>query len=426
MRQFLYISPYFPPGARVGALRPLKFARHLPTHGWAPVVLCDLWPGARTSTELLDAVPDTTTIVRDYSARAAGAFANLQRPAASPSNKTASAPPSAKGFDPRDLLPQWLNNPELIPLGEHSVHIPHAVGAARRALKAHPKCEAIMVNADPYAALLVGAHVARQTGLPLIQDLRDPWSVCELRRPRRPWPILPFVDWLERLAFRPAQSIILNSLTTLEDYRRHYADFDPQRFACIRNHGDAGLIGHGEHGGFERFSLLFLGHFRRFLEGDVLIEVLVELKRRGLGHVQLVVTGNCPPDTMEMAHNAGVGEMVTKHDFVSYTSIGPVMESADVLVALSNRSTQRIPAKFYDYATSKRPVLVLADNAELGQMARSIGGAIFGMDDPMAVADWLEPIITAGRHPTTERPDGSFSSQQATAELAAILDRITA
>ncbi|MFT5993917.1 MAG: hypothetical protein ACI82G_002922, partial [Bradymonadia bacterium] len=35
----LYITPYFPPATKVGALRPLKFVRHLGAHGWRVVVL---------------------------------------------------------------------------------------------------------------------------------------------------------------------------------------------------------------------------------------------------------------------------------------------------------------------------------------------------------------------------------------------------
>ncbi len=57
MRPFLYISPYFPPDSRVGALRPLKFVRHLPSCGYRPVVLADA-AGASRDARLEAAVPD--------------------------------------------------------------------------------------------------------------------------------------------------------------------------------------------------------------------------------------------------------------------------------------------------------------------------------------------------------------------------------
>ncbi len=144
LRRFLYLTPYFPPLGRVGALRPLKFARHLPHHGWAPVVLCDWWPGATLSGRLTDFVPPSTTVIRDYSKRAAGCDAALaEHLAQGPADATRRAPPKRRRRLP---LPQALTNPELIPLGEHSVHMRHALRAARRALAAHPECEAIMVK----------------------------------------------------------------------------------------------------------------------------------------------------------------------------------------------------------------------------------------------------------------------------------------
>ena len=71
------------------------------------------------------------------------------------------------------------------PLGEHALDLPHALRAARTLLREH-RPDVILVNADPFAATLLGARLARESGVPLILDLRDPWALCELRRPMRP------------------------------------------------------------------------------------------------------------------------------------------------------------------------------------------------------------------------------------------------
>lgn len=429
-RRFLYLSPYFPPQSRVGALRPLKFARHLPKHGWEPVVLADLWPSDALNAVLLNAVPEGTVVVRDYSKRALAAeSAFAERVVVSRTDNP--------GRDrPRPLLerllPSWLDNPEIIPLGEHSANLPHAYKAALRVLDQHPGCEAIVVNADPYATLVLGAKLAKATGLPLVQDLRDPWSVCELRRPMRPWLSRLLTDRLERSAFEPAKKIIINTETALDHYRAAYADIDPERFTCIRNHHDAELVRLGvedlttEQTDFGRFTLLFLGHFRRFVEGDVLIEVLARLKARGLERdVQLVVTGNYPHESQQMAHDRGVSAMIQQHPFVPYTATGPVMDSADVLVALNNRTVQRIPAKLYDYVTTRRPVLLLADSPELERLSAQLNVNQFGLDDADSVANWLEPLIRKGRHPDVERDAHFLSSAVASEKLASILNDVT-
>jgi hypothetical protein len=51
----------------VGALRPLKFCRHLPALGWEPVVLCDLHESDAIDVTLSEALPAEVTVVRDWS-----------------------------------------------------------------------------------------------------------------------------------------------------------------------------------------------------------------------------------------------------------------------------------------------------------------------------------------------------------------------
>ncbi|MCA9681918.1 MAG: hypothetical protein KC457_06960, partial [Myxococcales bacterium] len=138
MRRFLYISPFFPPMTRVGALRPLKFARHLPDHGWAPVVLCDLRAEDEVDARLEQALPDSTIVIRDYGPKAAHARGRPSAPAA----------PSAPSAPERPRKPGWFarHGEDLNPLGAHVFTIGHALRAARAALRAHRDCEAIMVN----------------------------------------------------------------------------------------------------------------------------------------------------------------------------------------------------------------------------------------------------------------------------------------
>ena len=70
MRRLLYISPLFPPHTRVGALRPLKFVRHLPANGWIPTVLCDLQAKDPVNWDLVQTIPAEVEVVRDYGPRA--------------------------------------------------------------------------------------------------------------------------------------------------------------------------------------------------------------------------------------------------------------------------------------------------------------------------------------------------------------------
>ena len=420
MRRVLYITPYFPPQSRVGALRPLKLVRRLPHFGWEPVVLADLWKGARTVEQLDEAVPVEATVIRDYSRRARGAE-RLWQSGTWPEGKHGAR--SQPGRLER-LLPDRLNNPELVPLGEHSWHMPHAIRAAKRAVRAHD-CEAILVNADPYAGLMVGAHVASRTGIPFVGDLRDPWSLCDLRRGRRPPAVRTVVDKLERRAIEASARYVLNTETTCSVYRKHFVDIDPDRFTFIRNAGDAQLVSAGSHAGFDRFTVLFLGSLRRFVEGDVLLEALANLQARGVtsDQLQVVVTGGCPPATWAAAERLGVDALIHLHPPVPYREIGALMDAADVLFLLSHDTQQRIPSKLYDYATTTRPIVLATDNLELDELQRQLGGCTrVGLSDASGLADAIAREMKTTRRRNVPRNQIGLDADTMAEKMAAVLD----
>lgn len=422
MRNFLYLTPYFPPVSRVGALRPLKFVRHLPSFGWNPIILSDLWSTAAVDRSLLSAIPDNITVLRDFSSRAGQAVKALDSPL-----HQQSQPRKSSAVNWEALLPRALTNPELIPLSDHGWHMSYATRAAHRALDM-TSCEAIMVNADPYAAVLVGARVAHKRGLPLIIDLRDPWSVCELRRKMRPGPIRYLVDRWERRCVEQARFIILNTESSRQDYLEHYADLDKDRFITIRNHADPDLINQGQQPEFDRFTLLFLGNLRRFLEGETLLSVLGELSQRGVNEnqFQLVVTGNLPPQTLSLARRTGVEKFIKHHPFVPYLETGPTMNAADLLLLLSHRTQQRIPAKFYEYATTRRPIIGVTENPELVSLLKRLEGtSIAGHEDISGIADHIQEAMAQGRQREVTRTQLMYSSLEATGRLAELLDHAT-
>lgn len=432
MRRFLYLTPYFPPQTRVGALRPLKFARHLPDFGWAPVVLADLGRGDDIDQRLYDLVPDSCEVVWDYSSRAAGTWRALEQRQVGEGSPSPRREPSRIARAVGRVIHRVGRavpppSPELLPLGEHSPRMLHALRSGRRLLKRYP-CEAILVNADPYAACLVGRRLGKEFGLPVIQDLRDPWALCELRRPRRPWAQRRLVDWLERSCVEDCARFILNTRTTLEDYRAHYHDIPPDRFDFIRNHSDVDIISGGDHAPRQRYTLLFPGSFRRFVKGHVMIEALGELRRRG--HTErdlaLMVTGELTEDARQLARRLGVEDMLEDHPFVPYREVGTFMKAADLLVSLSTISHQRIPAKVYDYAMISRPILAVCEEPELKEMLGELGGAyVHGLNDAVGIADSVEAEMRRGRRRIIDRSQVGLDSVTASGKLARILDKVT-
>ena len=65
MKSLAMVSYWFPPEGAAGVYRSLRFVRHLPSHGWQPVVIADD-PRCyvRYDPGLLDLVPSNTEIIR--------------------------------------------------------------------------------------------------------------------------------------------------------------------------------------------------------------------------------------------------------------------------------------------------------------------------------------------------------------------------
>lgn len=426
MRRLLYITPYFPPQTKVGALRPLKFVRHLRAFGWDPIVLCDQRPSDRTDPDLDRALPPALKVVRDYSflGRHSALRHQLSRwffPASDAPSSTGHTPPSPS------RQKRWPSpNPEWFPLGGHVFDAGHAIRAGRKILK-NNDCSAILVNADPYASLLVGQRLAQEFSLPWVADLRDPWSVCELRRPQRPRLQRAWVDKTERGLIEGSAAYIVNTERTRADYRAHFSGLDPQKFHCVRNHVDLELFDSRFTHRWSGFSLLFFGTFRRFLGADPIIRSLSRLKAKGTlpATLRLHVVGQVPRSERQLMAEAGIQGHLEIHAPLSYLKAQAMLRTADVLLSLGHATAQRIPAKIYDYLASGRPIIHAgSENPELeGMLARATGADFCPSGYPEELDRVLLAHIESGRKPDVRRSLDEFTSHTATRKLAGILDQ---
>jgi hypothetical protein len=94
-------------------------------------------------------------------------------------------------------------------------------------------------------------------------------------------------------------------------------------------------------------------------------------------------------------------------------------------VALNNRTVQRVPAKVYDYLVSPRPMLVVADNPELGEMLAPLPHAeLRSLDDIAGIADSMAASFALGIGFSVDRSEAGYDSATASAKLAGILSGV--
>ena len=430
MRSFLYLTPRFAPAATVGALRAVKFCRHLPAQGWRPVVLCDADPSRGFDPSLEALLPAEICVEvgwrSDSGAVEAEVRAGLRSTADSDrrgpfrralaTRLRAAAPALIDG--PRALLQEFK-----LPLSADELrNIQHAVEAARR-LVVRERCEAIVASGPPWQALVVGALVARLERLPLLLDFRDPWALCELGRRERSWLEQQKAQLLERWCVGQASSLLLNTDAARDDYARVYGGRAGLRIETLRNHAEP--MAGGPSAALEGpFRLVYAGRLRDRVMSGGLVRALAALAAEGWGPERLVleVAGPLSRRAEAALSEARVRDHVVVRDWMPHDEVARWLATADLQVVLNAATGQRIPAKFYECLMVPRPLLVCGATAEMAALTAGMAGvALSDREDAWAIAAAIRRQLTGSRSPVV-RETSSLSSKAAAARLAELLD----
>ncbi len=234
-RSLLFLAYFFPPRGGAGVQRSVKFAKYLPQFGWNPLVVAN----GGTTRDWVSPVEDQS-LLKDVPAGTVVRYTRLN-------DRELRAYNSAQK--------KW----------RHRLSITDPIGwwakpATRLGLEMirEHKPETIFVTMSPFTAARAGIELKRQTGLPLVLDLRDPWSLDETRMYPTRWHASR--DWAAMArAFSAADLIIMNTpqsaVAAAEEFGSQVQGLDPAGGKCkviwITNGYDAEDFGKGgdSHGG---------------------------------------------------------------------------------------------------------------------------------------------------------------------------------
>jgi hypothetical protein len=438
MRTVMMIAFLFPPSFSIGAKRPLRFARRLPEHGWRPLVFTAPvgTPSERDDT-LLDALPPGVRVVRRYAPAWMWAVRNLGdtldrrlRPhtgARFDSGKAAGPGGRLAGF-----LEQWSER--LVPLDSVAAFLPHALGEASRLIAAE-RPDAIYVSAYPCSALVLGALLKRRHGIPLVGELRDPWTMNVHFESRHP-AVAALERRLERWVFETADRIVVTTDAVREAYQKLYPGLPAGRVRRIYSSYDEGLAPAAAAPASEGpFTVVHFGSLYGPRRADALLRALARLKaerRLGPGDVRFLVFGRLDhPGDHAAIRELGMEADVEVTDRIAYADGMAVLRRADVLyLPAFGDETLYVPGKMFDYFLAGRPILCETASAEMRRiLARTGTGVCVPRGDEAGLLVNLRRAWEARRGgPPLSVPVpaeiAAFSSPAATAELAGLLDEV--
>jgi glycosyltransferase involved in cell wall biosynthesis len=330
----------------------------------------------------------------------------------------------------------------VLPLDQLLPWIPAAVRAARRIARPR-RVDAVLAIGDPFSAFLAGAALKRSMGLPLVLDLRDPWTIDPAWFSKKVAPLRRLEAFVERTLFGDAEAVILNTQEALRAYRKLYPDLAAQ-MECIPNGFDRSLFLPAPavvRGG--PFTLL---HYGNVFGGRSIAPILRALRRLidagelAAADVRVVIRGELDPADVAAAAALGLGDRVEARAYRPYREAMIELRAADVLVALEARDlTLQIPAKVYDYLCAERPILSVGQPGEAAELIERLGvGMHFAPEDEAGIAAALSRWVQNRHAPPGARAGAAtsgsaggisiddYDAPKQTALLAAVLDRAVA
>ena len=391
------VAYHFPPLAgSSGIQRTLRFVQQLPGFGWQPLVLT-AHPRAyeRCSPDLDAEVPAVCVVRRAFALDTARHLAIAGRYVA------ALARPD-----------RWV-----------TWKCPAVLEGLRMIREFKPD---LIWSTYPIAtAHLIGAELARRSGLPWVADFRDPMAQDGYPADPKTWAQFSAI---EQSAIQHARLNVFTTPGAARMYRERYPDA-AARIAVIEN-------------GYDEDSFVDAGHAPRMsLNPDVvtllhsgiiypserdptaLFVALGRLKRAGRmlpGSVKLRFRATAHDGLLNgLAQTHAVQDLIEIMPPIPYRAALQEMQHADALLVMQGTGCNaQIPAKIYEYLRSRRPIFGLTDPVgDTASVLRDAGiSAITALDSAEDIERDLPAFVEAVRTESAALP--SMTAIQGASRLA--------
>lgn len=409
MREVLFIAYYYPPLGGAGSVRPLQFTKYLPSYGWSPSILSvrnDLHYPKDPS--LMSSILKKMRVGRGY-----------RLPIYSTIRKIARGPlrlqPLLYSFF--DAQYDW---------------VPCAIRTGKKMIESG-EYEAIIATAPPYSALRVAAALKKKYKIPIIADLRDPYSTNEFMT----WP----TKWHKKFYSLYERKILASFdhlITTNESHSEDLSEILKQskkRITMITNGYDPeDFAGEGKNQRGDRFVIGYVGSIYGKLSPRPFFKSLkLALTRRPAMRdlTDVIFVGKMQHDYItNEAERMEVGDLVSIRGFVTHKEAISFLHECHVLVQFGGMVSRSFPAKIFEYAASGRPTLsfdnpdVFGDFITRNGLATSVNG-LKSEEGASKIVEFFDMFSRGDPIPGPSfENSGRFSRKILTAKLASILNSV--
>jgi hypothetical protein len=425
MSRVLLVSYHFPPSNQVGAQRPGRLARLLPTHGFEVDVVCaslERAVGAADPTQE-HLVPEGSRIVRVDTPFVLG--------------RHPYEPLSGKGVGYTTWWRARAHLESVLLTGDWSWRWGLAAAAAvRETLGTY---DVVVADAPPFPAVVPTVRLARGHGIPVVLDLRDFWTTnarsggamghLRPKERRNRW-----LAAMRNESLRTADHVVLTSTETINMMVDALPGIGRDRASAITNAvmevdeptpcPPAGTAPASPAAPIRICHTGLLAYGRDGLAVD-LIRGMGVLRRRGGRPFELTFAGDDLAVVRDAAQAEGVADQVRVLGWVDRETNLGIQRDSDALVLLqpSEYADVAIPGKLFEYMGRRRPILAFMPEGSTTRLIRDHGlGRVISSTHPEVVADELAGFAADVRvRPILPPPPSVFSEETTVAQFAEVL-----
>jgi glycosyltransferase involved in cell wall biosynthesis len=290
--------------------------------------------------------------------------------------------------------------------------------------------ELIWVSAPHFRSLPVATRLAAALSIPLVVDLRDPWTYGSLWHPKTSAIARAERRWASR-ALGAASRIVFTSPLTLEAMHERFPELERSRLVTLTNGFDDAPIEPLREQPAERCLFRYVGMLNERRHPDPLIVAFARAAQDPQFRERAVLefVGNAGGHERKAALAPGCHIEFRGH--VSRAESLRLMAGSDVNILLQTIADGQdvVSGKAFDYLHARRPILAAVDEAggDAWLVRETGAGSVVPWSDPEAIARELLECFrrhAEGRLQLPATDIERFSRRRLTAGLARLFDDV--
>lgn len=448
-RRVLIVAYNFPPVGGAGVQRVTKFVKYLPEFGWDTTVLTTENPSVPVYDEsLLADVPPQTVVVKARTLEPGYALKRIVSAGNGPADAVRTQSPQSRAIAWLKRSLRGAANLALQP-DPQVLWNAQAINAGLQVLT-QQKHDAIFVTAPPFSSFLIGAELARRTGLPLVLDYRDEWSISNsyLENKR--------LGWLSRTWQEHQQSLCVRSASALIATTRHSAE----ALEAVAKASECHPVVTHIYNGFDAadfhegmpplpdplcdsandptrpYKLAYVGTLWNLTSVEPVVRAVRQLAEQApdlASRLELHFVGRRTTAQEEWLDQLGsLPCRVVRESYLDHDAAVRLMRSADGLCLLLSdlpEAGRVVPAKMFEYLAVRRPIFAVVPPGEVSSLLQDCPFAFVHSPSDIAglaqrLGDEVERHRLGVSLPTGFWDSSAFERRRQTEQLAELLQRV--